>query len=59
MDNLEIWISRSTQGRSKDGLELAAYGFLLAPHTTWALTYDRLATTRYLWLFSKMDDLEL
>jgi len=33
MDDLEIWVSRSTEVKCKDGFELAAYGFLFAPHT--------------------------
>jgi len=52
-------VSNSTEVKSKDGFELAAYGFLFAPHTKWALISDRLATTRHLSLFPEMDDLEL
>jgi hypothetical protein len=52
MDDLEIWVSRSTQVECKDGFELAAYGFLFAPHTILALISDRLATKRYLLLYS-------
>jgi len=52
-------VSRSTQVKSKDGFKLAAYGFLFAPHTIWAPISDRLATTRHLSLFLKIDDLEL
>jgi len=33
MDDLELWVSRSTHVKCKDGFELAAYGFLFAPHT--------------------------
>jgi len=32
-DDLELWVSGSTEVKSKDGFELAAYGFLFAPHT--------------------------
>jgi len=32
MDDLEIWVPRSTQVKCKDGFELAAYGFLFAPN---------------------------
>jgi len=31
-DDLELWISRSIEVRSKNGFELAEYGFLFAPH---------------------------
>jgi len=30
MDDLEIWVSMSTQGKSENRFELAAYGFLFA-----------------------------
>jgi len=33
MDELELWVSRSTEVESKDGFELAAYCFIFAPHT--------------------------
>jgi len=32
-DDLEIWGSRSSKVKCKDGFELAAYGFLFTPHT--------------------------
>jgi len=33
MDYFELWVSRSTQVKSKDGFELTAYGLLYALHT--------------------------
>jgi len=48
MDDRELWVSRSTEVKSKDGFELAAYGFLFAPNTMWTHISDRLATTRHL-----------
>jgi len=59
MDDLQMWVRRSTQVKCKDGFELAVFGFVFALHTIWAPTSDRLATTRHLSLFPKMDDLEL
>ena len=59
MGDLEIWGSRSIQVKCKYVFELAAYEFLFAPHTIWALNSDRLATTRHLSLLPKMDDLEI
>ena len=35
MDDLELWVSRSTEVKSEDGFELAAYGFLFTPHTNY------------------------
>jgi len=58
-DDLEIWVSRSTQVKCKDGFELVANRFLFAPYTIWAYISDRLATTRHLALFLKTDDLEI
>jgi len=59
MDDLELWVLRSTEVKSEDVFELAAYGLLFAPNTIWALISDRLATTRHLYLFPRMDDLEI
>ena len=53
MDDLELWASRSTQFKYNDWFELAAYGFLFAPHAIWAPISDRLATTRHLSLCAK------
>jgi len=33
--DLELWVSRSTEVKSKDGFELAAYAFPLTPHTNY------------------------
>ena len=52
-DDLEIWGSRSSKVKCKNGFELAVYGFLFAPHTIWALISGRLATTRQLPFFPK------
>jgi len=52
-DDLEVWVSRSTRLKCKVGFELAAYGFLFAPHNIWALISDRLAPTRHLSLCAK------
>jgi len=51
MDDLELWVSRSTEVKIENEFELAAYGFLLAPNTKWSLISDRLATTRHLSFF--------
>jgi len=40
-DDLEIWVSRSIEVKCKGGFELAAYGFLFAPHTINMGTYLR------------------
>jgi len=53
-DDLELWASRSTEVKSKKGFELAAYGFLFAPYTIWAIISDRLATKHHLSLFPKL-----
>jgi len=52
-DNLAIQVSSSTQVKCKDGFEPAAYGFLFAPHTMWALISDRLSISCHLSLFPK------
>ena len=57
--DLEKWGSRSLQVECKDEFKLAVCGFLFVPHTIWGLISDRLATTRHLSLFHKMDDLEI
>ena len=56
-DDLEDWGSRSSKVKCKHWFELAAYGFLFAPHTIWVLISGRLAATCHLSFFW-MDDLE-
>ena len=55
-DDLELSVLRSFEVKSEDRFELAAYGFLFAPHTIAAPISDCLATTRHLLPFAMSEN---